>query len=458
MNQDQRRVVGEAMLARAQQWRLRVAIGTLVTFLFFTTAGLVFAFSWLAFYACLQLVELRVFRGKRQNPATGWSTSWCWFATGFVSFNNLVFGAFAVKQAFSGHALALISAALIITGAMINGVIVSAGSRHLTWASISPQVLCFFGLLLATVTPGQSLFMTAQVAGASILFVLGVGSTSFQLTTKLRNVDAAQRAAEKASIAKTEFLANMSHEIRTPLNGVVSMAEMLARSPLSESDREKVEIILSSGEALTGLLSDILDMSRIEAGEIVLEDAPYHLGDTLRAACALYRLRADEKGISLALDMQAETDRVVSGDAARLRQILNNLISNAVKFTVAGQVSVSARLLDDGRVRLQVSDSGIGFDLAEGTDIFARFQQADGSITRRFGGSGLGLSICRDLATLMGGAISCSSQSGIGSNFWADLPFVPSAGQVAVPSGPYVADVAGPARPLKILVADDHSV
>jgi signal transduction histidine kinase/CheY-like chemotaxis protein len=419
--------------------------------------GLGFAVAWLALYSALQFIELRAFRAVDRSQNWVASTAYCWSAIAYIALNNLVFGAFAARQAFTGHDLGLVSAALLIAGAIINGVIVSAGSRHLTWASIAPQILCFSALAIATMVDGGSAWRSAQVAGASLLFVVAAITASHQLAKTLRTVGDGKLAAEKANRAKSEFLANMSHEIRTPLNGVVSMAELLARSPMSGRDREMVDVIRTSAETLTSLLSDILDTARIEAGEVALDEGPYHLGDLLRSACALYRLKADEKGVRLLLDVPPETDRVVIGDAGRVRQILNNLISNAVKFTAIGHVSISARLLDGDQIRLMVSDSGIGFDAAAGVDVFTRFQQADGSITRRFGGTGLGLAISRDLARLMGGSMGCSSTLGVGSEFWADLPFIP--GAVAPPGetqGEAEADQED-GRNLKILVADDNT-
>ena len=457
MKYHHRRLVCVAMGSRARQWRMRVGLGFVIATFFFTMTGLGFAVAWLALYAALQFIELRAFRADDRDQNWVASTAYCWAAIGYIALNNLVFGAFAVRQAFTTYELGLVSAALLIAGAIINGVIVSAGSRHLTWASIGPQILCFSALAIATTLDGASAWRSAQVAGASLLFVMAAVAASHQLAKTLRTVGDGKLAAEKANRAKSEFLANMSHEIRTPLNGVVSMAHLLASSPLSGRDREMVDVIRTSAETLTSLLSDILDTARIEAGEVALEDGPYHLGDLLRSVGALYRLKTEEKGVRLLLDLPPEADRVVVGDAGRVRQILNNLISNAVKFTAIGHVAVSARLLDGDRIRLKVSDSGIGFDAAAGASVFARFQQADGSITRRFGGTGLGLSISRDLAGLMGGSMGCSSTPGVGSEFWADLPFIPGATAPAGGTqGEADMDQTG-GRTLRILVADDNA-
>ncbi|MFC7380536.1 response regulator [Brevundimonas sp. GCM10030266] len=290
----------------------------------------------------------------------------------------------------------------------------------------------------------------------------GLVSIAFDVTVHKRRestlrrtalqLERAKQSAESASQAKTSFLANMSHEIRTPLNGVVGMADLLCRSDLQPAHREIAQIIRDSGKTLEQLLSDILDVARIEAGEIALEMAPFHLGDTVRAAAALLRLKAEEKGVTLVVDVEPGTDGVVTGDQGRVRQIVSNLISNAVKFTALGQVTVSVGARPDGGVRLRVRDTGVGFDVQAG-NVFRRFEQADATITRRFGGSGLGLAISRDLAELMGGSLDCSSIVGVGSDFWADLPLVVSAPQETVAT-----NAAEPEdfRQISILAADDH--
>jgi signal transduction histidine kinase/AmiR/NasT family two-component response regulator len=261
----------------------------------------------------------------------------------------------------------------------------------------------------------------------------------------------AHEAAERANRSKSEFLANMSHEIRTPLNGVLATAEVLARSNLSAHERELVDIIRSSGDALAGLLADILDQARIEAGQLHIEAAPFHLGELVRGVAGLWRLRTDERGVRLTVELAAELDRGFLGDALRIRQVLTNFVSNAVKFTSGGVVAIQATFIEDGRIRLRVADSGVGFSEEQRARIFARFEQADGSITRRYGGTGLGLAISRQLTLLMGGEIDCASVSGEGSAFWVDLPLEPAELAPTVEAEMPLADQA-----LRVLIADDH--
>jgi len=264
----------------------------------------------------------------------------------------------------------------------------------------------------------------------------------------------AREAADRANRAKSEFLANMSHEIRTPLNGIVGTAEILARSDLSARGRELVEIIRASGETLAGLLSDILDQARIEAGQLHVEAAPFHLGELVRSVQSLWRLRSDENGVRLTAKIAPEIDRGFSGDALRIRQVLTNFVSNAVKFTSHGDISIDARRTESGRIRLTVRDTGVGFNEEQRARIFGRFEQADGSITRQFGGTGLGLAISQQLAELMGGVIDCASTPGEGATFWVELPLEPA--ELAPIAAAEHEPVVAAGRPLRVLIADDH--
>jgi PAS domain S-box-containing protein len=284
--------------------------------------------------------------------------------------------------------------------------------------------------------------------------ITGLKRREAELERNARELASAKAAAETANQAKSEFLANMSHEIRTPLNGVVGMADLLCRSGLPPREREFAEIIRTSGETLERLLSDILDLARVESGGVSLERTAFHLGDAVRSTVALSRLKVEEKGLRLRLDIDPGLDGFVEGDPTRTRQILTNLLSNAIKFTEAGVVEVSATVAREGVMRLSVRDSGVGFDPADKARVFRRFEQADGSITRRFGGTGLGLAICRQLAELMGGELDCTSAPGEGSTFWADLPLTQAQAPQATPAEQQAAEFDGA---LRVLVADDHA-
>jgi len=275
-----------------------------------------------------------------------------------------------------------------------------------------------------------------------------------------RAMTTALKAAEAANRAKSEFLANMSHEIRTPLNGVMGIAGALARTPLEPEQREMVGLIESSAGVLESLLSDVLDTARIESGRLELSNETFDLAASLRAVVALFEPKAAEKGLSLEISIAPTAEALVSGDPVRLRQIVSNLLSNAVKFTDAGKVSLvvdATRSIETVSLRLTVRDTGIGFDAAVGAKLFKRFEQADGSITRRFGGTGLGLAISRSIAETMGGTLEAVSQPGQGAAFTLTLDLARARGEAAAPPGELQA--AGNEAALdspRVLLAEDH--
>jgi signal transduction histidine kinase/ActR/RegA family two-component response regulator len=259
--------------------------------------------------------------------------------------------------------------------------------------------------------------------------------------------------AEAASRAKSEFLANMSHEIRTPLNGVLGLAEVLDRTELDERQRDLLKTIIDSAATLDGILGDLLDFSRLEAGRLTIAETDFDLGDLIVEAASPYRSAAEAKGLSFDLALDETTRRRVVGDPVRLRQILTNLLSNAVKFTGEGQVGLAVSKAARGdHYYFEVRDSGIGFEPEQAERLFSRFEQADGSITRQFGGTGLGLSISRQLADLMGGQVSAAGKPGRGAAFTLMLP-LPAAREAPAAAAPAI-DHSG--RAPRVLVVDDN--
>jgi PAS domain S-box-containing protein len=268
---------------------------------------------------------------------------------------------------------------------------------------------------------------------------------------------AARDEAEAANRAKSAFLANTSHEIRTPLNGLLGMAQLALDETLDETRRRQyIAQIHDSAKSLAGIISDILDLSKIEAGKFTLESQPFGLRDTLEAVHRAYQTLAEEKGLTLSLEIEEGLPATVLGDGVRVRQIITNYVTNALKFTTRGGVRIHARRLQSGWVRVAVSDSGPGIDAPTVQRLFTPFTQADGSTTRRYGGTGLGLSICRQLAQLMGGDVGVSSNPGHGSTFWAELPLAEAAAaEVPMLDPP---DPAERLRGAKVLVAEDNPV
>lgn len=268
--------------------------------------------------------------------------------------------------------------------------------------------------------------------GVVIVSLIGVAMLIFSLLTirksrnevRAANIDLGKTnaALEKALAAKTEFLATTSHEIRTPLNGILGMTQvMLADQTLAEATRERLGVVHGAGVTMRALVDDILDVAKMETGNLTLESVPLDLRATLNEVSRLWAEQARARGIAFALDLERCPERIV-GDAARLRQIVFNLLSNAMKFTSDGAVTIIAEPVAEDRLRIAVSDTGIGIPVDKQEQIFESFRQVDAGTTRKFGGTGLGLSICRNLARAMGGDVSVSSITGEGSTFAVLLP------------------------------------
>jgi PAS domain S-box-containing protein len=288
------------------------------------------------------------------------------------------------------------------------------------------------------------------------------------VTERKRTLDQlalARDAAIEASSMKSAFLANISHEIRTPMAGVLGMADLLLDSDLNEDQTALAAELARSGELMVELINDILDISKIEAGQLTLELMDFELRETIDSVCAGSRAKLAAKGVAFELQVDDDVPRKASGDAQRVRQIVLNLLSNAVKFTNEGQITVrvSSRLGEDGKptIRVEVADTGIGIEPVALNRMFEPFTQADPSTTRQYGGTGLGLAIARELTELMNGTIGAASKPGAGSTFWVDIPFgapLKAESEARPLEISAVSEEPSWATPPRVLVAEDNPV
>jgi two-component system, sensor histidine kinase len=443
-----------ALLAAVRRKELptRLIIAVVLAAVAYWLAPSAWPVVWLALVVVSQLGDLAVYRGITREPDR--KRILVWAASTAIS--TAIYSALAVYlwmfAGDSGHMFGILLAA----GGLLHVTIHMHHVRMLLVSAAVPHALVFFGLPLASVARGDTHMWVIVLGAAMYIAHLMVAFRQADSTT--REIQAERNRAEEASKAKSDFLATISHEIRTPMNAIVSAANLLSGSRLNRAQREQVEMLTDANDVLLSLLNDVLDLSKIEAGKMTIEAADADLRRMLEGLQRLWQPRAADKGLDLRLEIVADTPPVVRIDPLRLKQILFNLISNAVKFTQAGSVTVRLAPTDGGMLAFEVIDTGDGIPEELMRRLFGAFEQGDAGSTRAQGGSGLGLAISRRLASMMGGTLEATSTAGQGSTFRLTVPLVRSWARAAPTEDeapePSPVTLSG----LRILAAEDHPV
>ncbi len=448
-----------ATAIRSRTLVVRIICMSLVALLLATVGRWEAAPLWLGAYL---LVQAYLFSWSRLSPAHG-SRS---LLSGYylASFINYAIAGLPVWHMWTRCGdLGQIAATLLLCGMLVQLITSCMAARMLFWSSAAPLIgylLVVPLLVLGETRPQDGLVITACASLLLIyMTVLWMGQQR-ALNTVLegrREADRLRFEAEGANQAKTDFLAVMSHEIRTPMNAVLGAARMLERGDLGPAQQAHVAMIVDAGQVLMDVLNDILDLAKIEAGKLSISAEATGLRGLVRRCAETWRIPAEAKGLAFDVRIPGDLPAAVEIDGGRTAQILFNLLSNAVKFTAAGSITVTVAMTRGPKgqdmLNFEVADTGCGIPADGRAKLFAAFEQADNSISRRFGGTGLGLAISQKLAQMMGGEITVHSAPGVGSAFALTLPVKEV---VLLPAAAVAAAPLLPGRPLKILVAEDN--
>ena len=457
MHQRDRLIEQIDRLGRDLWGRALAATGVGIVLWFYADARL--ALGWLLLVAINEAFELWAAKGIRKGgaPAKRFEAA---FLTNLV-LGSSVWGAAAWTFWTSGGVAGIILGLAIVLGSLYHVSCNCISHARSLMAAGAPLLFIFIAMPVQMLTDTRyegSVAVEAAIGFAFLsAYMLAALMESFKRDNRLRN---ALSEAETATLAKSQFLAIMSHEIRTPMNGVIGMLDLLNRDDLDWGQRMRAQAALQSSRDLVRILDDILTFSKLEAGGSELEHLPVSIPQLISTTVELFTPTAETKGLKLIWKIASATPVWISGDPSRLRQILSNLISNAIKFTDKGTVEIVVNYggaADDERLSVFVIDTGAGVTEEQRVRLFKPFSQADAATLRMRGGTGLGLAICKQLVDSMGGQIGVVSQPGIGSQFWFIVPAPPATAPIpSTVSSPPVAEPSAGLRSLRVLTVDDH--
>ena len=418
---------------------------------------------WLAAVAATQTLDWVVFRPLRQRPELRVTLGYKWLLCATAAVNVIVYSSIAAYLWAAGGEVGRLFATVQVAGGLLHVSLHMHHVRPMLYASVIPHSLYFLGMpIVGAVVESRPHDMLIAIGGLLYMAHLVVAVRQSSITTsalQAANEEAKRerRKAEIASAAKSDFLAVISHEIRTPMNAVISAANLLRRTRLDREQKEHVSMLLDAGDVLVGLLNDVLDLSKIEAGKMQLESSVMDLREKLGSLGRLWEPKAAANGVRLKIDIDPQAPDCVRTDPLRVQQIMFNLLSNAVKFTDTGSITVMVKWGEaDSRLLVTVTDTGCGIPADRLPHIFDSFEQVDAGTTRKYGGTGLGLAISRRLAEIMGGNLEATSVEGEGSTFVFSLPVEAVAKPAPQARRPVVHEDGLKGR--LILAADDHPV
>jgi signal transduction histidine kinase/ActR/RegA family two-component response regulator len=431
----------EVLASRRAQAPLRLGLAAVMCASFGAIVGWPFALAWLAAYSALQAIERFALGRRISAPA----------AVALLASNSVVFGAFAAMGSISDGVWGLACCFALICGALLNAALTSQKSRAAFLAIMSPLALYLCAIPAAALRLGAQPYQAFALGASGVLILSAAWAIWRQAARALIAESDARARAQAADAAKSAFVAMISHELRTPISAIMAGAAEAARPGSAAGRRSNLDLITSSARMMRTLLDDLLDLSKIEAGKMGTEVADFDLRRLTLETVRFWAPEARRKDLDFRLEGARRLPAWVSGDPTRLRQILNNLLSNALKFTETGAIALSVDMRGE-RLSMTVSDTGPGMGPDQLRRLFIAYEQASDSVARTHGGTGLGLQISRELARLMGGDLTVASTPNQGAVFTLDLPLRLAEPAAVMAGTPEITDG------LRVLIADDHEI